>query len=457
MLPKVEPQPHRPQSANLVVSLPRAIGTLGSTAIVVGTIIGSGIFLVPHDIAQRVGSVRTVFLVWIVGAALTLAGALSLAELGAVMPEAGGIYIYLREAYGKLFAFLYGWALLLVINSGSLATLAVGFAIYSATFVPLSPLEQKAVAAGVIGVLTLINYLGVREASAVQTIFTVAKLAGLATIIGYAMFSSRSGVTQAAPSLSAAQTTLSSFGVALIGVLWAYEGWHMLAFNAGEVRDPARALPRSYFGGTLLVVAVYLGANLAYLRVFPLTLLADDRYQRVAARTMEVLAGPRGATFVSALILCSIFGALNGTVLGGPRAYFAMARDGVFFASAGRVHPKFKTPARAVLIQGLWSMVLAASGSYKQLYTYVIFTGWIFYGASALAVIVLRRKQPELERPYRVWGYPVLPVAFSLAALAIVANALVRSSREALIGLALVAAGVPIYLFWTRAGRVASK
>lgn len=431
-------------------TLPRAIGTLGSTAIVVGTIIGSGIFLVPHDIAQRVGSARIVMLVWVVGAVLSLAGALSLAELGAAMPEAGGIYIYLREAYGKPFAFLYGWAMLLVITSGSVATLAVAFGIYSATFVPLSPLEQKFVAASVIAVLTFINYVGVRKAAAVQTVFTAAKLAGLATIMGCALLSSRTQSVAAVQSLPGGATTLSSFGVALISVLWAYEGWHMLSFNAGEVLNPSRVLPRSYFVGTLIVVAVYLGANLAYLRVFPLALLADDRYQRVAARTMEVLAGPRGATFVSALILCSIFGAINGNVLGGPRAYFAMAQDGVFFASVGGVHPRFKTPANAILIQGAWSIVLAATGSFKQLYTYVIFTGWIFYGTATLAVIVLRRKRPELERPYRVWGYPLLPVAFSLAALAIVANTLMRSPKEALIGVGLVLAGVPIYFLWTR-------
>ena len=432
--------------------LDRAIGTFGATAIVVGTVIGSGIFLVPHDVAQRVGTVGAVFAVWIVGAVLSLAGALSLAELGAAMPQAGGIYIYLREAYGKLFAFLYGWALLLVINSGSLATLAVAFGIYSATFVPLSPVGQKVVAGGVIAVLTFINYIGVRKASAIQVIFTAAKLGGLVTLMGFAFFHPRANLASAsAVPHSGGAFSLSSAGVALIGVLWAYEGWHMLSFNIGEVRDPARSVARSYFLGMVLVVAAYLGANLAYLRVLPLNLIAQDQYQRVAARVMEILAGPRGASFVSALILCSVFGALNGTTLGGPRAYFAMARDGVFFTSVGRVHSKFKTPALAILIQGLWAIVLAATGSYRQLYTYVIFTGWIFYGASALGVIVLRRRRPDLPRPYLVWGYPLLPVAFACGALAVVTNALVRTPTEALIGAALVAAGIPIYLFWRRA------
>jgi basic amino acid/polyamine antiporter, APA family len=431
--------------------LPRAIGPLGSTAIVVGTIIGSGIFLVPHDVAEQVGSVRSLMLVWVVGGVLSLAGALSLAELGAALPEAGGIYIYLRDAYGKLFAFLYGWALLLVINSGSIATLAVAFGIYSASFLPLTILQQKLVASLLITVLTVVNILGVRKGAVVQTVFTFAKLAGLAAIMGAVLFFPGVAPLQASHPVPTPHTTLSSWGGALIGVLWAYEGWHMLSFNAGEVKNPTRVLPQSYFFGTLLVVAVYLGANLAYLHVLPLPALAE--HQRVAATTMEVLLGPRGATFVSALILCSIFGALNGTVLGGPRVYFAMARDGVFFASVGRVHPRFETPALAILIQGVWSIVLAASGSYRQLYTYVIFSGWIFYASATLAVLVLRRRRPELNRPYRVWAYPVLPAAFSVAALAIVGNALVRSPRESGIGLALVLTGVPIYLAWRAVAR----
>ena len=428
--------------------LHRAIGYTGSTAIVIGTIIGSGIFLVPHDVAQQVGSVEALMLVWLVGGGLSLAGALSLAELGAANPAAGGIYVYLRDAYGKLFAFLYGWALLLVINSGSVATLAVAFGIYSTTFMPLSPLEQKLVAVGAITLLTLVNVLGVRKAAVVQTLFSLAKLAGLGIIMGAALFSRHIVPVQATHSLPMPHTTASSFGVALIGVLWAYEGWHMLSFAAGEVKNPSRVLARSYLVGTLVVVAVYLGANLAYLRVLPLPALAE--HQRVAAKTMEVLAGPRGATFVAALILCSIFGAINGTVLGGPRAYFAMARDGVLFPSVGRVHPRYATPAVALLIQGGWSIVLASTGSYKQLYTYVIFTGWLFYAAAAFAVVILRRKRPNLERPYRVWGYPVLPIAFSAAALTIVANALVRSPKESGIGLILVLAGVPIFVIRKR-------
>jgi basic amino acid/polyamine antiporter, APA family len=428
-------------------SLPRAVGMLGSTAIVVGTIIGSGIFLVPHDVAQQVSSVRALMLVWIIGGILSFGGALSLAELGAATPEAGGVYVYLRQAYGKLFAFLYGWAALLVIESGSIATLAVAFSIYAAAFLPFSPLQQKMISAGVIAVLSIVNIAGVRKGAAVQTVFMVAKLAGLAIIMGFAFFRTVTPLAATSP-LPTPQTTFSSFGVALIGVLWAYQGWHMLSYAAGEVRDPSRVLPRSYFVGTTVIVAVYLLANAAYLRVLPLSALAQ--HQRVAAEVMTLLVGPRGSAFVSALILCSIFGSLNGNVLGGARVYFAMARDGVFFKAVGRIHPRFETPAVAIVVQGVWAAILAASGSYKQLYTYVIFTGWIFYGAAVLAVIAVRRKQPGLARPYRVWGYPFLPIAFALASLVIVVSTLVGSPKESGIGLALVFAGVPIYFVWNR-------
>jgi basic amino acid/polyamine antiporter, APA family len=427
-------------------ALPRAIGFLGSTAIVVGTIIGSGVFLVPHNVALHVGSVRSLFLVWMVGGVLSVAGALSLGELGAATPEPGGIYVYLRQAYGKLFGFLYGWGMLLVIHSGSIATLAVAFGIYSSQFVPLSPLGQKLAASAVVVLLTVVNILGVRGGAAVQTVFTVAKLAGLTIIMGYALFAT--GVVPIAPThpLPTPRTTPGSFGIALIGVLWAYEGWHMLSYTAGEVKNPSRVLPRSYFLGTLLVILAYLGANLAYLRVLPLAALAE--HQKVAADVMKVLAGGRGATFISALVLCSIFGALNGSILTGPRAYFAMARDGLFFSSVGRVHPRFLTPALALLVQGVWSIVLAVSGSYEQLYTYVIFAGWIFYGAATVAVVVLRRREPAMDRPYRVWGYPALPVAFAVAAFAIVGNTLVTKPRESIIGLVLVLLGLPAHFLW---------
>ncbi|MEJ2007710.1 MAG: amino acid permease [Acidobacteriota bacterium] len=429
-----------------VRTLPREIGILGSTAIVVGTIIGSGIFLVPHNVALKVGSVFSLYLVWIVGGALALAGALSLAELGAAMPEAGGIYVYLREAYGKLFAFLYGWGSLLVIDAGSAATLAVAFGIYASAFFPLTSIEQKLLGAVMIALLTVINILGVRKGTAVQTIFTIAKLGGLAIIIGCAIFLPPLAPAVAAHPLPTPHTTLSSFGVALVGVLWAYQGWHQLSYTAGEVKNPSRVLPIGFFLGTSIIVTVYLAANAAYLHVLPLPVLAE--HQRVAATAMQFLIGPRGARFVSALILCSIFGALNGTILTAPRVYYAMAKDGVFFRIVSRIHPRYQTPAVALLLLGAWSTLLAVSGSFEELYTYVIFAMWIFSGAAIAGVIILRRRLPDLERPYRVWGYPVLPVVFILASVAIVANTLVTKPIESVLGLAIVLAGIPLYFAW---------
>ncbi|MGH9407014.1 MAG: APC family permease [Terriglobia bacterium] len=428
--------------------LPRVIGTLGSTALVVGTIIGSGIFLVPHDVAQQVGSVRDLLLVWAVGGALALAGALSLAELGAAMPEAGGLYVYLREAYGRLPAFLLGWANLLVIESGAVATLAVGFGIYAARIAPLSAAGQKITACAVIGVLTMVNIAGAREGSFVQTLFTAAKLTGIAAIIGCAVVYHGAHHFHSLPALPTPHTSFASFGVALVGVLWAYTGWHELSYSAGEVKNPGKALPRSYLFGVLIVMAAYLSANIAYAHALPLRALAQ--YQDVAARAMQVFAGPAGAAFISVLILCSIFGALNGTILTGPRTYFAMARDGLFFSAAGRVHARFQTPVLAIVIESVWAGVLAASGSYQQLYTYVVFTAWIFFAACVFGVLVLRRRAPHKDRPYRVWGYPILPIAFCAAALAVVGNTLVSEPRESILGLLLILSGVPIYFIWSR-------
>ncbi len=442
------PEKQPPSTNSAPPTLARAIGTLGSTAIVVGTIIGSGIFLVPHNVARQVGSVEALFAVWILGGALAFAGALSLAELGAAIPEAGGVYVFLRQAYGSLFAFLYGWAELLIITPGGIAALAVAFGIYSASLLALSPLGQKLVAAGVIAVLTGVNVVGVRESAIVQTFFTIAKLAGLAVIVGFALFSPHAVPIAAAGPLPVPHTSVSSFGIALVAVLWAYNGWHQFSLTAGEVQNPARVIPRSYVLGMLVIIGAYLVANLAYLRVLPLPAMAE--HQRVAASAMEALAGPRGASFVSVLILCSVFGALNGNILAGPRVLFAMARDGLFFSTAARIHRRFKTPAVAVLVQGVWALGLALSGTYEQLFTYVVFAAMGFLGAAAIAVVVLRRKFPDLPRPYRVWGYPILPIAFAIASLLIVASTLASSPRESLIGVGIVLTGVPAYAAWRR-------
>jgi len=431
----------------------RVIGFPGSVSIVAGTIIGSGIFLVPHNMALVLHSPSALLSVWVIGGTLALAGALSLAELGAAIPQSGGVYVYLREAFGRLPAFLYGWGLFLVMQSGSIATLAVAFGIYSAAFLPVGPAGQKWIACGLVAILTGVNIIGTRQGSWVQTAFTIAKLAGLALLIVCGVFYRAPGRSLGLTLTISSNAGLSAWGVALIGVLWGYEGWHMLSFTAGEVRNPARNLPRSYLLGTAIVVATYLLANVAYLRVLSLNGLA--LHQRVAAQTMEQIAGARGALFVSALILCSIFGATNGTILTGPRVYFAMAEDGLFFPAAGKLHPRFGTPALAIAIQGIWSMALAASGSYEQLYTYVIFCAWIFYGLAVAGLIVLRRRRPELERPYKVWGYPALPALFCLSAILVAWSTLRARPHESLVGIAIILAGAPVYFTLRRFSRLA--
>lgn len=429
-------------------SLPRVLGPLDGTMIVVGSVIGSGIFLVPADIAFQVGTAGLIMAVWVVGGALSLAGALAYAELGAAMPGAGGLYIYLREAYGPATAFLYGWALFLVIHSGSVATLAVAFSIYLGYLVPLGSWGGKAASAACVLFLTALNIVGVKAGALIQNLFGMLKVGGLLVLVAIAFAGAPAAGSSAVPSDPSPGSLASRFGLALVAALWAYEGWHFVTFSAGEIRRPERNVPLSLAAGTATVVALYLITNLAYLHVFTVPRIASS--ERVAAEVAGASAGPLGASLISAAILISIFGAVNGTLLTGPRVYYAMARDRLFFSTAARLHPRFQTPARAILIQGLWATALAMVAGFAALFTYVVFTGWIFYALGAAAVIRLRRLRPELERPYLAWGYPVLPAVFVGAAALLVANTLICNPLPSGAGLALVAAGLPVYWFWKK-------
>jgi len=427
--------------------LSRAIGLLDATAIVVGTVIGSAIFLVPNAVAASLPSAPFMLLVWVVTGVLSFFGALAFAELGAMMPATGGQYVYLREAYGPLAGFVSGGALFLVIQTGSLATLAAGFSIYLAYFVPLSAVAAKIASVGLILTLTAVNYRGVLLGVGVQRLFTFLKLAGLAVIVVSAFLVPR----HAAPAASVdSAITWSRFGVAMIACLWAYEGWNSVSFVAGEVRRPSRNLPLALGIGTALLIAIYVGANVAYLRMLSVAEIAST--SRVAARSAEISLGSFGATLVALTILVSIVGATNGSALTSARIYFAQARDGLFVSALGRVHPRFKTPHVAIAVQGVWASVLAVSGSYERLFSYVVFTAWIFYGLAVLAVVVLRRRWPERERPYKMWGYPVTPLLFAGAAFWFVVNTIVTTPLSSLAGLAIVATGIPAYFIWARPG-----
>ncbi len=428
--------------------LSRRLGAWDAGAIVIGTIIGSGIFIVPGSIARTLPSADWMLGIWVAAGALSLCGALAFAELGAMFPQTGGQYIYLREAYSPLWAFLFSWVLLLVVRSGGTATLAVGFSIYLGYFIPLPPLGGQLVGAGVVLALTWLNYRSVTGGAAVQRTTTVLKVAGLLLVTGGALAYQTQPVVEAVAPLPA--WGFSEIGVAMIACLWAYNGWFQVGFVAGEIQDPQRNLPISLGLGVGAVIVLYMLANVAYLNVLsPDEIAATDR---VAALVAERSFGSAGGTIVSLTILISILGALNAGILTGPRVYFAQARDGLFFKKFGEVHPRFETPGLAILLQGGWAAILSMSGSYVGLFSFVMFAGWIFYGLAVFGVIILRVKRPELERPYRMWGYPVTPALFALASVWLVANTLVATPGPSLWGLLLIASGIPVYFGWRRLG-----
>ena len=415
--------------------------------LVIGTIIGSGIFLVPAEIARAVHKPGWMLAVWVIGGALTMLGALSLAELGAAMPEAGGIYSFITRGFGRLLGFLCGWMLFTVATSGSIATLGAAFPIYLGAFVPLTPATAKLAGVIVIALLTWVNIIGVKNGARVGNVLTVLKVGGLVIMVGAIfLLPAPPAATAAAslPPLPAGPVPLAAVGVALVAVLWAYEGWHDISFAAGEIHEPQKNFPRAVIGGVSIVIAVYLLANLAYLKVLsPAEIAASDK---VALTAMTRVTGEWGGKLLTAAILCSILGAMNALILAGPRAYYQMAKDGLFLERVSRVHPRWRTPVEALLFQGIWSAFLVLFiGGFSQLFTYVIFGGWIFYALAVLSVIALRRKEPDLPRPYRVPGYPFVPLLFGVTAFAIVVNTLIETPRESLIGLAFIGLGIPIY------------
>lgn len=434
-------------------TLLRALTLRDATAIVAGTVIGSGVFLIPYSVANQLSSFSAVLLVWVVGGLLSLFGALALGELGVAFPGAGGLYVYLRHAYGRPIAFLYGWGLLTLIHSGSIATLAVAFRIYLAQLLPLTAFQQRVAGIICIFALTAVNCLGVRSGKGVQNLLTLAKFGGLALMIGILFWGGHAKLMAAAflPG-SPLQLRPAHFGIALVAVLWAYEGWHVVSFTAGEFKDAQRDLPRGLFYGTLLVVVTYISANIAYYCV--LTPHQIQSTERVAATAVSSALGTTAAVFVSVLILVSIIGATNGLMLTGPRVYYAMAREGLFFRAFGTLSSRFRAPLLAIVLQGLWAACLTLLGTFQELFTYVIFTAWIFYGLAVAAVIVMRIRRPDIPRPFLAPGYPWLPILFTLAALGITLSAVISSPLHALYGICLILCGLPFYAIFLARNRV---
>jgi APA family basic amino acid/polyamine antiporter len=416
---------------------------------VVGTIIGSGIFVVPNLVARSLPSEPWILAAWVFTGVLSFFGALAYAELGAMIPATGGQYVFLREAYGPLFGFLCGWTYFFIIISAAIAWLSITFATYVAYFVPLTAVVSKAIAVGLIAGVALINYRGVVAGAMVQKAFTLMKILGLAVLVGAAFLGARHHASPTAPPASAT-VTLSGFGVAMIACLLSYDGWVALSFVAGEVKDPKRNLPLALALGLTLAIAIYVLANVAYLRV--LTPAEIGATPRVGALVAERSMGPAGGAFVSVTILFSIVGAINGWAMTAPRIYFAQARDGLFFHRFATIHPRFQTPHLSILMFGAWSALLAITGTYETLAAYAMFAAWVFYGITSLGVIVLRRTQPQRPRPYRMTAYPVTLLVFAAVALGFVINTFFTTPGPALMGTLLIAGGVPVYFIWKRNG-----
>jgi basic amino acid/polyamine antiporter, APA family len=429
-------------------TLKRTLNLRDLILIVVGTVIGSGIFLVPGVVLRQTqGSVGVALLVWLAAGVLSLLGALTYGEMGAAKPDAGGLYVYLRDALGPLPAFLYGWTMFTVMATGSCATLAVAFTNYLGEFVTLSPVAGKLVAIAMIFVVMVINVRGTREGANVQGVATAIKVAAI-VIMTVLLIKMGHGFA-ATPNVWPAHWNGALFagvGAGVIRVLWAYEGWQYVTFSAGETKNPQRTFPLGITIGTALLIGIYVMANVGYVAA-----LGGDgamKSERIAADSMTAMLGPAAGKIIAAIILVSMFSAANGLTLTAPRLFYSMSRDGVFFAKLAKVHPRFNTPAIAIVTSSLWAMVLAAISNFDQLLTYVVFVGWIFYALGAVAIFVYRRREPDLPRPFRTPGYPVTPVLFMLAAAAIVINTIVRQPRSVVFALALMALGLPAYYLW---------
>jgi APA family basic amino acid/polyamine antiporter len=427
--------------------LNRSIGLTRATAMVVGIIIGASIFVQPSAVSAQVPTVRGALLVWVTAGLLTLIGSFVIAELSSAFPRTGGVYVFLTEAYSPAAGFLWGWAMFWTMHSGIVAIIAMVFARYLGTFVHLDDTGLRIAAVSAIALLSWLNYLGVRQASTVQVVLTSIKVLALVLIIALACYHvSRHGIITPPEPLTQPPTP-RAFVLALIAGLFAFGGWHMVSYAADETVDPTRTIPRALLIGTLTVTALYVGVNAAYLAVLPMQTVASST--RIAADFADVAIGSSGAEIMAVLVILSTLGAMNGVILAGPRVYLAMASDGVLFAWAGGVHPVHRTPHRAIVLQGIWSSVLVITGTYRALFTRVVYTEWIFFGLLAASLVLLRRRA-DYRPAYRAWGYPLLPALFVLSSAAIVVNQITHEPIDSAWGLGLVLAGLPVYYLWAR-------
>jgi basic amino acid/polyamine antiporter, APA family len=442
--------------------LVRALGLGSAVLFVLGSIIGSGIFLTTGRMAEALPSPTLLLAAWVTGGVIALSGGLTYAEMAAMYPKSGGVYVYLREAFGPVIAFLYGWAALLVFFSGGIAAVAVGFADYVSYFVPAlstarivwsigTPLGSwtvsaaQIVAVASIGALAAVNYVGVRSANRVNIVLTIAKVAGLAALPILALAASNTSPAWVPVVPPEVVSPLAAFGIAMIFVLWTNDAWYCVTWIAGEMKQPQRDLPRALLIGISLLTLIYVVVNLAYLYALPIAELKG--VSRVGERAAAALVGVNGARFVALTVVLSTFGCNNAAILAGARLLFAMARDGVFIPAAAKVHERYRTPHIAIMALSAWACVLALSGSYEQLLTYVMFSSILLHMIGAIGVFRLRRTRPDQPRPYRVWGYPFVPALFIFASTLFVLNTLMERPKESLAGLGLLALGLPVYWY----------
>lgn len=433
-----------------MTELKRALTSFDLTMIAIGASIGSGIFLTPSLVAGALPSPLWILGVWLLGGVLALCGALTYAELGAMMPRAGGLYVFLSEAYGGLFGFLFGWAYFLVVNTGSLAALAIAFSTYFGFFVHLNEVGITLVAISGLILVTVLNVVGVKAGGIFSDVFTVLKLLGIAVLVFAGLGWGSWNTTDFAQPLHLPEGELgSALTLALVSVLWSYGGWQHATFTASEAVNPQKTIPRALILGSAVIMVVYILANLAYMFLLPLHEVADSKM--IAADAMTVVLGGFGGAFISLTIFISTFGTSGIYTLTAPRIYYAMARDGVFFRKVAEVHPRFRTPAYSIVFQSAWAIVLILIwGTYEKLISYVVFTDWIFFGLAAASVFVFRRRLPNADRPYRTLGYPFTPLFFTAVSAWFVLNTLFSKPAEAGAGIGFLALGIPVYYFWKR-------
>jgi len=430
--------------------LKRVLSLMDATMINAGGIIGSGIFMVPATVALYTASSSLFFMVWILGGVVSLFGALSVAELGAAMPKAGGQYVFLNEAYGPVWGYLYGWSAVVVINTASMAAVGVAFAEYLKFFYTISDLAVKEIAIFSIILLTIINIVDVKSGARFQNVFTFAKLGAILGVILLGLFL-EGGSTQNFSPLFTDRPPLSligPLGLAMVAVLWTFDGWIFVTYVAGEVKNPKRNIPLSLIFCMVIVVTVYIALNTVLVYVLGFDQMIGS--ELVMADAASKFIGGNGAAIVTIIILISLIGANNGFILTSARINYAMARDNRFFKQAAIIHPKFQSPANALIIQCIWACILTFSGTFNQLITYIIFASWIFYGMSAGAVIILRKKKPDMERPYQIPFYPWIPIIFILFAIFLTVNTILEAPRDAAIGAGLILAGLPLYYYWKK-------